>query len=124
MRNHEEEYLLRKLVRILREKELPWQDWMEGFLEDLERNGGNASIAIQLSERSRDTVYKYRRRNPEFARRWTAIIEAVEGGTEDHGSPRQEPTVSQPRAPTVCKSTALARRGHRRNLPKLHRRQR
>ena len=116
MRSHEEEYLLRKLVSMIREKELPWQDWMDGFLEDLERSKGHATTAIQLCGKSRDTVYKYRRGNVEFARRWTAILKAVRGEADDH--PRQ------PRAARSCKSTAVARRGHRRNLRKLQRRQR
>jgi hypothetical protein len=76
--SHDEYDLLRTLLLHLKEREpLPWQDWMEGFLRDLERNGGNVSIAIDLCEVSRDTVYKYRRRNQQFARRWEAIIEAV-----------------------------------------------
>ena len=79
MRNHEEEYLLRKLARMMREKELPWQDWMDGFLEDLERSKGHATTAIQLCGKSRDTVYKYRHRNVEFGRRWAAILKAVRG---------------------------------------------
>ena len=76
--SHDEYDLLRTLLLHLKEREpLPWQDWMEGFLRDLERNGGNVSIAIDLCEVSRDTVYKYRRRSQQFARRWEAIIEAV-----------------------------------------------
>lgn len=83
-----EEYdLLQTLLLHLKETEpLPWQDWMEGFLRDLERNGGNVSIAIDLCDVSRDTVYKYRRRNQQFARRWEAIIEAVR---LEKGAPRQ-----------------------------------
>lgn len=122
MRNHEEEYLLRKLARFFRQEELPWQDWMDGFLEDLERSKGHVSTAIQLCGKSRDTVYKYRRRNVEFARRWAAILEAVRGEAKDHGSPRREPKAAQARAARSCKSTADARRRHRRNLRKLHRR--
>lgn len=117
MTSHEEEYLLRKLVHLLRDKELPWQDWMDSFLEDLERNNGVVSIAIDLSERSRDTVYKYRRRNREFARRWAAIIAGARGEPL-----ARESTMSSPlRVARPCLSTATAHRP-RRALHKLHRR--
>jgi hypothetical protein len=79
--------LMQMLLHTLKEWEpLPWQDWMEGFLEDLERSEGHVSIAIDLCEVSRDTVYKYRRRNQQFARRWDAIIQAVR---QEKRAPRQ-----------------------------------
>ena len=68
----------RKLVRVQRMLEQmvadppPWEAWMDTFLEDLERLG-TASAAIELSGKCRGTVYKYRRRNEEFKRRWLQI---------------------------------------------------
>ena len=120
MLDHEDEYLLRRLVKVLRGRELPWQHWMDGFLRELERHPDNVSVAIDLSSVSRDTVYRYRRRNQEFARRWAEIVEAV---AVTHRSPRGEPTVSQPRAARPCQTATHARRRRRRpNLHKAHRR--
>ena len=56
-----------------REPSKPWEPWMDSFLEDLERNGGNASLAIELSGRCRQTVYKRRHQTPEFGLRWRQI---------------------------------------------------
>ena len=123
MWNHEDEYLLRRLVRLLRGKELPWQDWMDGFLLDLERNPKNISVAIDLCKVSRNTVYKYRRRNPEFAQRWAEIVQPEKGEPVAHRSPRREPTFPQPRAARFCLSGTPARRRRRRpNRHKAHRR--
>lgn len=78
MKNLENE--VRKLVCLLKGKAvqvvepLPWKPWMDTFLQDLEDNEGNVSRAIELSEKSRFTVYKYRGRNDEFRRRWDAIV--------------------------------------------------
>ncbi len=80
----EDRELMRRLVDLLERKKLEvveplhWQSWMEGFLKDLERHDGNASAAIELCEMSRDTVYRYRRRNPEFARKWVVTQERCE----------------------------------------------
>lgn len=118
MWNHEDEYLLWRLVKVLRGKELPWQHWMDGFLRELERHPDNVSVAIDLCSVSRDTVYRYRRKNQEFARRWAEIVEAV-----THRPPRGEPTASQPRAARSCLSGTPARRRRRRpNRHKAHRR--
>lgn len=122
MTSHEEKYLLRQLARLLRKDELPWQNWMDGFLDDLKRSNGVVSVAIDLSDKSRDTVYKYRRRNPEFARRWNAIIAGARGEPQAQRSARGEPG-SQPRTARPCQSTAVAHRRQRRNLRKLLRRQ-
>ena len=71
--------VMTKLARVQRmlermvEEPLPWEPWMDTFLEDLERLG-TASAAIELSGKSRGTVYKYRRRNEEFERRWLQIL--------------------------------------------------
>jgi len=122
MWDHEDEYLLRRLVKVLRGKELPWQHWMDGFLRELERHPDNVSVAIDLCSVSRDTVYRYRRKNQEFAQRWAEIVEAVEGEPVAHRPPRGEPTVSQPRAARSCQSgTSVRRRRHRPNLHKAHR---
>ena len=120
MWNHEDEYLLRRLAHLLRENELPWQDWMDGFLRDLERNPENVTLAIDLCKVSRDTVYRYRRRNPEFARRWAEIVD--EGEPEIFRAPRREPPVSPPHRTRPCTASTLPRR-HRPNLHKAHRRQ-
>ena len=77
----DEEYkLVRILLRTLKRKQpaLPWQSWMDGFLEHLAASHGHVSRAIELCEVSRDTVYRYRRRCEHFARRWDATIEAVQ----------------------------------------------
>jgi hypothetical protein len=78
--SYEEYKLFRILFQTLKRKELPlpWQGWMEGFLEHLARSHGHVSIAIDLCEVSRDTVYRYRRRNEQFAQRWDATIKAVQ----------------------------------------------
>jgi hypothetical protein len=76
----DEEYkLVRTLLRTLMRKQppLPWQSWMDGFLEHLAGSQGHVSKAIDLCEVSRDTVYRYRRRCEQFARRWDAPVEAV-----------------------------------------------
>jgi hypothetical protein len=122
MLNHEDEYLLRRLVQVLRGKELPWQDWMDGFLLDLERHPDNVSVAIDLCKVSRNTVYKYRRRNSEFARRWAKIVEGVAAEPVTRRPARREPTVSQLRRTGHCQSGAPARRRLRPHLKKTYRR--
>ena len=72
--------VLRKLLSLLEGRSadisepLPWRPWMNAFLRDLDRNQGNVSRAIELNPKSRYTIYKYRRRNEKFCRRWKAII--------------------------------------------------
>ena len=71
--------LMRKLNRILELLERllgepkPWEPWMDTFLDDLERHGGNVSMAIELNEKSRGTIYNRRHQNEEFDRHWSEI---------------------------------------------------
>jgi hypothetical protein len=75
---------------------------MEGFLEHLARSHGHVSIAIDLCEVSRDTVYRYRRRNEQFARRWDTIIEAVKAekkAARHRGRTAKKEAVADPAQP-------------------------
>lgn len=71
--------LMLKLTRVLEllEKLLgepkPWEPWMDTFLDDLERHGGNVTAAIELNEKSRGTIYNRRRQNKEFGQHWSEI---------------------------------------------------
>ncbi len=65
-------HVRRMLERLVAEPP-QWESWMDTFLEDLERLGGNVSAAIELCEKCRGTVYKHRRLNEEFERRWLRI---------------------------------------------------
>ncbi len=59
-----------------------WESWMDTFLENLERSGGNATVAIDLCVRCRQTVYKRRQDVPEFDRRWRQICNGEDDGQE------------------------------------------
>lgn len=77
---HRETELMTRLINLLEERKrdcqpIPWEAWMHDFLRDLERHRGLVSAAIDLNAKSRDTIYKARRRNEEFARRWDSVIE-------------------------------------------------
>ncbi len=71
-------------------KPKPWEPWMDQFLIDLERNGGNVSAAIELCPRCRDTVYKRRKQNVEFFKRWMKICNGKERPQEMKGRSGEE----------------------------------
>ena len=76
------EEILAQVKKMLEEamgKPKPWEPWMDEFLRNLERSGGNATVAIDLSGLSRDTVYRYRRGNEKFARLWQEICNRKNG---------------------------------------------
>ena len=77
MKKNPEDYIL-ELLRLLESKSVrtaSWKTWMEGFLRDLAGTGGNVSRACELAGISRNTAYRNKRRNPEFARRWEDVVQ-------------------------------------------------
>ena len=62
------------LVLVARQR-TPWQPWMDSFLNALARRNGNARLASEEVEVSRQTIYKYRSTCKEFRRRWKQIVE-------------------------------------------------
>ncbi len=77
-----EEKVRRLLALLDEETRTPWQPWMDGFLDDLERLDGNVTRAAELSPVSRCTIYNHKRTNPEFSAKWDAIVEEAEQSSE------------------------------------------
>ncbi len=66
---------VRRILALLKEgPRKPWQPWMDDFLRDLDRLGGNVTKASELSPVSRYTAYNHKKKNPEFSDRWDAIV--------------------------------------------------
>lgn len=59
---------------------LPAQAWMPRFLEQLLASGGNVQRTLDAAPSgalpSKPTLYKYRRRNPDFRSKWDEIVES------------------------------------------------
>lgn len=92
---------------------LPWRSWMAGFLADLERTGGNAIRAAELSPKARATIYRYRERNAEFRRRWDEILEGRRPGENGDDTSRLMASVAEA-AKRSAKHPAARRRKRRR----------